>query len=45
LIDNEGNIIVGTPQGSIISPILSNIIHHQLDVEILKMKDRFDKGT
>ena len=32
-------------QGSIISPILSNIYLHQLDGEIQILKDRFDRGT
>ena len=38
------NNIVGTPQGSIVSPILANIFLHQLDEFILFIKSNFDKG-
>lgn len=37
--------IVGTFQGSIISPILANIFLHQFDLEVDKLKLEFDQGT
>jgi len=39
------NNIVGTSQGSIISPILANIYLNELDNLILKLKSKFDKGN
>ena len=38
------NNVVGTPQGSIVSPILANIFLHQLDLYVLSLKKEFDKG-
>lgn len=39
----EANL--GTPQGSILSPILANIYLHDMDVYMKEYKKNFDKGT
>lgn len=36
---------MGTPQGSIVSPILANIFLHQLDELVAALKNGFDKGN
>ena len=37
--------VAGTPQGSIVSPLLANIFLHELDKFIVELKNEFDVGT
>lgn len=39
------NNLIGTPQGSIISPVLANIFLHQLDTFVEKLCISFEKGV
>lgn len=39
------NLTAGTPQGSILSPLLCNIFLHKLDVYVEELKREYQKGT
>lgn len=47
-IDKEKGLKIskkGTPQGSVLSPLLANIVLHELDKAVEKMREKFEKGT
>jgi RNA-directed DNA polymerase len=42
---NYFNTEIGNPQGSVMSPILANILMHKLDVFLVSLKEDFDTGV
>lgn len=41
----HNNLSTGTPQGSILSPLLCNIFLHKLDIFIEQLKTEYERGT
>lgn len=41
----HNNLMVGTPQGSILSPLLCNILLHKLDEYVEELKKKYQRGS